>query len=217
MGEGAKKKCAAEARAAKKAKMAKATPESLALTDSEAPAAGAFTDPTTSDVPTQSNAGNSKQTGTAPRVVPSRVNVRSVPTRQSTRSSTQLTTLGSVTGKNHASASLKFQGIDNGKTHPKRSATARAMALLQELQFSETEDIEDDPDGVFTGNEEVDMITELDEDEDEDDDGSDTGVEVIQEPAVARKGLPKPKVPAVRKKPNLQAIDKEGSSDESGE
>jgi hypothetical protein len=218
MGEKAKKKRAADARAAKKAKMASAS------TDPMPP-----TVPTSSDVPTQSNAGNSKKTGTAPRVrsVPS--SVRSVPTRQSTgtRSIGSSSTLGA--SKKHTSANL--EGTDNGKTRPKRSATTKAMALLQELQLSETEETECDPEGVFAGNDEVDMTMETNEDLDEDEDGgsgtseepegSDDGsasessdVEVIEEP-VTRKGLPK--VSAVRTKPNLHTIDEEESSgDESG-
>jgi hypothetical protein len=128
-------------------------------------------------------------------------------------------------GKKHISVNL--EGTDKGKTRPQRSATASALALLQELQFSETEETEHDPEGVFTGNDEVDMIMGLDEDEDEDGgtggdlgDGSDDGseIEVIEEP-VAQKSLPKAtKAVAVRKKPNLQAIDEEeSSSDEFGE
>jgi hypothetical protein len=127
-----------------------------------------------------------------------------------------------------------LEGTDDGNTRPKRSATARAMALLQELQFSETEETECDPEGVFTGNDEVDMIMEtiedLDENEDgetgEDEDGetgekgSDDGsessdIEVIEEP-VTRKG--RPKVSAAQKKPNLNTINEEESSgDEYGE
>src|ERR1700679_1191163 len=161
MGEGAKKKRAAEARAAKKAKTAKATQ----LVEASATAASASTDP--SDVPTRSNARNSKKTDTAPHVrsVPS--GVRSVPTRQSSRSLTSFSTLPVGSGsRKHTSANL--EGTDTGKTRPKRSATVAAMALLQELQFSETEETERDPEGVFTGNDEVDVIMELDEDEDED-------------------------------------------------
>jgi hypothetical protein len=222
MGEKAKKKRAADARAAKKAKTAKAMPveaPASASTDPTAP-----TVPTSSNVPTQSNARNSKKTGTAPRVPSVPSSVRSVPTRQSTHSIGSSSTLG--TGKKHTSANL--EGTDNGKTRPKRSATARAMALLQELQLSETEETECDPEGVFTGNDELDMIMETNEDLDEDEDasggtgeeGSDDGskssdIEVVEEP-VTRKGLPK--VSAVRKKPNPHTIDEEeSSSDESGE
>jgi hypothetical protein len=121
--------------------------------------------------------------------------------------------------------SANLEGTDNDNTRPKRSATARAMALLHELHFSETEETEHDPEGVFnTGNDEVDTIIELDEDEDEDgetsgDEGSEdrSDIEVIEEP-VARKA--QPKVSAARKKPNLQAIasdEEESSSDEFSE
>ena len=85
------------------------------------------------------------------------------------------------------------------------------MALLQEIQLTESdsEETECDPEGV------------LDEDEDEGSDsineGSDDSVEVIEEPVGhTQKGLPK--VSALQKKRDLQAIDEEESndSDESG-
>jgi hypothetical protein len=200
MGEAAKKKRAAEARAAKKAKAAQLE---------EAPAS-ASTDPTSSDIVARSNTSNSKKTGKVPRV-PS--DVQSVSTRQSTRLAlVSSSTLGS--GKKNTSPNL--EGNDNGKSRQKRSATAAALALLQELQVSDTEEAEHDPEGVFSTDNEV-------EDEDGRMDGSDEGsdgsdIVVIEEPrAVAQKGLPK--VPPVRKKPNLQAINEEDSesSDESGE
>ena len=205
MGEGTKKKRAAEARAARKRKLEMANAMQLG----EAPlAAGASTDPTSSDVPTRlgSNARNSKKTGTAPHVMSQ---AASVPSRQSTRSGS----LGSSSrlGSGKKNTSVNLEGTDNGRTRPQRSATAAAMTLLQELQFSETEEAEHDPEGVL----------EL-EDEDEDvgtdgDLGSDDAseIEVIEEP-VARKSLAKPT--KVRK----QAIDEgesssESSSDEFGE
>jgi hypothetical protein len=209
MGEGAKKKRAADARAARAAKKAVKATQPV-----EAPA-GASTDPP-SDVPTQSNAtsGNSKKSS-VPRVPSVPSGVRSVPTRQSTRSLGPSSTLGAG----------KRQTSDNGKPRPQRSATARAMALLQELQFSETEETEEterDPEGVFTGNNEDDAIMELDEDEDEDggtsdDESSDarSDVEVIEVP-VARKGLPKVSA-AVRKKPPPDFQEEESSSEEFGE
>jgi hypothetical protein len=202
MGEGAKKKRLAAAKAAKKDK-AKQLSEALA---------GASTNPTSSDVPTQSKAGNSKKSDKAPRVPPA---VESVPTRQSTRSL--------ATSSKLISASANLEGTDNGKPRPKRAATAAAVALLQELQLSDTEETEEterDPDGVFTGNVEIDKMMELEEDDDDgtgDDegDGSDgSDIEVIEHP-VARKGVLK--VSAVGKKPNLRAIEEnESSSDESG-
>ena len=201
MGEGAKKKRAAEARAARKAK---AAAKAVQLVDSEAPA-NASTEPTTSDIPTGTR---SKKTGTAPRVpsIPSRVQLESAPTRQSAptgtrqsiptgtrRSSRSLqvsssSTLGS--GKNDTPANS--EGTNSGKkTRPQRSATAAAMALLQELQFSGTDEIERDPEGVFTGNDEIDRVMELDDEEDDDEGTSDSGddgsdIEVIEE-SVARK------------------------------
>jgi hypothetical protein len=216
MGEGAKKKRAAVARAAKKAKAAQLV---------EAPASDPAGTSSDVNIATQSNASNLKKTGTAPRVPSISSDKRSVPTRQSTRSlgssaSSSSSTLGS--GKKHTSTNL--EGNDNGKSRPQRSATVAALALLQELQVSETEDAEHDPEGVFTGNAEVDKNMELDEDEDEDGDSDsdedDSDIVVIEEPpAVARKGLPN--VSAVRKKPNLQAVDEDSESssdsDEFGE
>ena len=75
MGKGAKKKCAAAARAAKKAKMTAAK----AKTPVEAPAS-ASTDHTPSDTPTQSNTRNSKKTGTAPCVLSTPSSAQPVPT-----------------------------------------------------------------------------------------------------------------------------------------
>ena len=210
MGERAKKKRAADARAAKKAKMTKTMD----------PASTASAKSTSSEVPTQSNAKNSKKPGTAPRVP-------SAPPRQSTRSSTR--SLGSSStlssAKKHTSTDL--EGTDNGKTRSLRATTAVAMALLQELQFSETEETEGDP-RVLTGNDsdEV-MITESAQDEDEDledsgsgddlgDEGSDDGseVEVIEEPVAQVQKNPPKVVPAVQKKLNLPAIaETESSSD----
>lgn len=216
MGEGAKKKCAAAARAVKKAKMTAAK----AKTPVEAPAS-ASTDHTPSDTPTQSNARNSKKTVTAPRVPSAPSNAQPVPTRQSTRLLSSSSTLRS--DKKHISA-------NDGRTRPLRTATATAMALLQELHFGETEEVEHDPEGVFVDNDEVEEEDEDggsgdDEDDEDDEDGgtdgdegdnngSDTGIEVIEGP-VAHKGPSK--VPAVRKKQKLQAIDEESSSDEFGE
>jgi hypothetical protein len=220
MGEGAKKKRAAEAKAAKKLKKTKETQ----LTDSEAPASASTDhDPTLSDAPAQSKARNSKKTGTVPRVP-------SVPSTVSTRQSNRLLGSSSTLGSVQKHKSVNFEGTDNKKTRPQRLATATAMALLQELQLSETEETEHDPEGVFTGNDEIDMIIELDDEDgetsgdepepEESDDGS--TIEVTEEPqAVARKSLPKVmKVSAVQKKPPLQAIremESESSSDEFGE
>jgi hypothetical protein len=205
MGQGAKKKRAAEARAAKKLKATQ-------LEDSDAPASASTDhdrDPTLSDAPTRSKTRNSK---TVPRVPSVSSSEQSVPTRQSTRLLGSSSTFGSV--KKHSSVNLEGNG--NGKTRPQRSATAAAMTLLQELQLSETKEPEHDQ-GVFTGNDE---IIELDEEEDDEtgDDGSE--MEVIEEP-VTRKSKSlgaNLKASAVRKKPNLQAIgEEESSSDEFGE
>lgn len=206
MGERAKKKRAEEARAAKRAK--KATEQATQL--AEAP------DPTSSNIATGSNVRSSKKPATVPRV-PS--GVQSVSTRQSTRLLGSSSTLGS--GKMRTSANLE---TNNEKTRPQRSTMAAATALLKEIQFSDDEEADRDPEGVFTGNDENDMIMELDEDEDDDldDEGSDDGsdVEVIEDPVApeTRKG----KASAARKKPltKPQAIDEESedsSSDEFGE
>ena len=73
MGKGAKKKHAADARAARAAKKAAKARQPVE------PPAGASTDPTPSDVPTQSDAtsGNLKKTGSVPHVPSVRSGVRS--------------------------------------------------------------------------------------------------------------------------------------------
>ena len=207
MGEGAKKKRAAEARAAKKAKLELAKAAQLEDTPQ---ASGPSTNPASFDITTQSTSSNSKKTGTAPPPPREPSDVRSGSTRRSTRSLVS-STLGS--GKKDTSANLEDD--DNRKSRPKRSATAAALALLKELQVSETEEAEGDPEGVFTGNEDEDDDGGTGGDSDEGSDGSD--IVVIEKPsAVAQKGLPK--VPPVRRKAKLQAIHEDlESSDESGE
>ena len=200
MGEKAKKQRAAVVNAAKKAKVAKAAQPPPASTDT--------TDPTLCDVniATWSNAANLKKT--APP---------SVPIHKSAHS------LGQVASSASSSAmdSGTSGNTDNKKSCPQHSATAAALALLQELQVSDTEGAsEHDPEGVFTGNDEVDKIMDLNEDEDEDggtddsDENSDgSGVVVVEELLVmAWKGLPKAK-----KKLNLQVIDEDWDSSGDGE
>ena len=195
MGEGAKKKRAAEAKAVKKAKKDKET--QLGPPDSS-------TDTTTSGIPTQS-----KKTGTVPRAPSVPSSVRSIATRQSTRARSESSSKLSM-------GSADLEGTDNNKPRSKRSATVAALALLQEIQLSETEETERDPEGVLTDNDEG-------EDEDEDggtgdEEGSDesrdngSDIEVIENPKVTRKGLPK--VSAAQKKRELQVIEEDSSSED---
>lgn len=198
MGERAKKQRAAEAKAAKKAKTANSKAAHLVETPSSL---SASTDTTLPDanIATRSNTSNLKKKAAAP-------------TRQSARSrgsSASSSTLGSGTSsKNHTSANL--EGNDNRKSRPQRSASAAALDLLQELQVSDTEEAEHDPEGVlvFTGNDDEDEDGGTDGDSNE---SSDSDIVMIEElPAVARKTLPK-----VQKKSNLQAIDEEDSDSSS--
>jgi hypothetical protein len=196
MGERAKKQRAAEAKAAKKAKTANLKAAQLAETPSSL---SASTDTTLPDVNVATRSNASKKKAAAP-------------TRQSARShgsSASSSTLGSGTSsKNHASANL--EGNDNRKSRPQRSASAAALDLLQELQVSDTEEAEHDPEGVlvFTGNDDEDEDGGTDGDSNE---SSDSDIVMIEElPAVARKTLPK-----VQKKSNLQAIDEEDSDSSS--
>ena len=206
MGKRAKKQRAADAKAAKKAKKANSNAAQLAETPSSA-----STDTTLPEVniAALSNTSNLKKKAAAPTR-------QSICSRGSSASSS---TLGSGTsGKNRTSANL--EGNDNGKSRPQRAATAAALALLQDLQASDTEEVELDPEGVFTGNDEVDRIMEL-EASASDDGGSDgdsnesseSDIVMVEElPAVARKTLSKPKM---QKKSNLKAIEEEDSESSS--
>jgi hypothetical protein len=208
MGEGAKKKRAADARAARMAK--KKTAEVAEHTVEQPASESVDHDPPTSSdnkIPTQSTAKNPKKKLAAPRVPstrPTRSQASSAPNRR----------LGSAasasSAKNSSSANLKNPDEKTIATRPKRVITATAKALLQEMQFSENDsegntDFEEDLDGGSNG--ESDVI-ELDDD----DDGEDVGDAVIEfvEDGLAlatRKGVPMPEVPAgsrgAQKKPKV--------------
>jgi hypothetical protein len=179
MGERAKKKRAAEAKAARNSKAKKATEVSSELEEgptSTNPTTSniklptgtrskakktveqvtqlmedpASTDPTSSDIrlPTQSK--NFLKKGAAAPRVPS-----SASTRHSTRSIKPSSKLGS--GEKHTS--VKGHDDESIATRPKRSATAAANALLQQLQITseiESTDFED-PNGEC--NDEINMRT----------------------------------------------------------
>jgi hypothetical protein len=166
MGERAKKKRAAESKAARNTKKA-------AKQESQLEEGPASSDPTTSDIrlPTRSKAktveqanqiikhpasneptrSNAKISRAAP---PSRVPSESSQsaTRHSARSFSSSSKLGNKSAKDHIDETIE--------TRPKRSATAAANALLQQLQIDENEsDFEEDLDGG--SNDETDMITKV--------------------------------------------------------
>jgi hypothetical protein len=164
MGACAKKKRVAESKAKKAAKQASQLEEGPA-----------FSDPTTSDIklPTQSKAkkavekanqimkypASTEPTGSNPKIsgaappTRSRVPSSQTSTRHSTRSLSSSSKLGNTSAKGHIDETI-------GRARPKRSATAAANALLQQLQIDETEsDFEEDLDGG--SNDETDMITKV--------------------------------------------------------
>jgi hypothetical protein len=154
MGEAAKKRRAAEAKAARKAKKdaERATQPAANLP--------ASVDPISSGIKPLNSSGSkySKKS----KVVPQEKMPRAPPsnsTRRSARSRSTSAAVSSGSGEQHTSASLSTGNIS---TRPHRLATAAAEALLQQVRLSEDTVFEEDPDGDSDG--EADM--ELDEDED---------------------------------------------------
>ena len=183
---------------------------------SQAVGSSASTDRTSSfkKLPTK----NSKKTGTAAAHVASFAS-----TRSSTRSLVVSSTLDS--GKKHTSAN------DESKvTRPERSATVAARALLEQLQYNETEDsdFEEDPQADNGSNDEseTDMVIELDDNDDvaigNDDDGSSDGdgdgsdIEVVEVGNLKKKQGRVAPAKATRKDlPNTNDSEKESGSDDS--
>lgn len=221
MGEGAKKKCLADAAAARKAKKA----AEKATQPVESPASD---DPTgtSSDIkqPTRSNAKNSKKIGASGRI----------PSSSSTRRSTRSISTSGLSGEKHTSAGCNNEST---ATRPQRSASAEARALLCQLQFTETEgtDFEEDDEDLDDGG--ADMIIELDDGDgavsgDDEHYGDESDVEILDNDQdltdlvapPTRKGLPKASAVSrsvqAQKKPKLKSVDEEessGSSTEPGE
>lgn len=147
------------------------------------------------------------------------------------RHSTRLLGSSSKMGSGEKRVSAKDHNNEESTTatRPKRSATAAANALLQQLQISEDEELED-PDGELnnetdngTDFEDPDGEMELDDESDEgsgDDDGSD--IEVVDQGKIKpmASATQKGKGPAashhVQRKPK-PPIDEDPSSDETGE
>ena len=206
MGEGAKKKCVADAKAARKAKKAAEDPDP----------------PSDNNPPAQSKTKNPKKKGTAAP----RVHVASVTaTRRSTRSN-----IGSLSGKKDTSAAKDYNN-ENKSTHRERSATIAAKALLDQLKISEDEDTTDfdqDPqaDGESNDDWETDMIMELDgnddgaigDDDDDDSDGNGSEIEVVEDGNLKTKhrGLVAPAKATRKDLPNANE-EESSSSDEDGE
>jgi hypothetical protein len=220
MGERAKKKRVAESKEARLAKRTKKDASEL----EEGPA----TDPTsatTSEIPSRRSRSKVKTAAEQSRVTSRVPSSASTQVRQSTRISSKL-----VKGHDDDESTMA--------TRPKRAATVAANALLQQLQISKDQELED-PDGE--SNDETDKSTdfedpdgdmELDEGLDEgsvddkgsgDDDGSD--IELIDHGKIkpVASATQKGKGPAashhVKRKPKPPSIDEDSDSgsDESGE
>ena len=236
MGERAKKKRAADARAAR---IAKKTADALAVQPTEGPSSESAEPTGTSSqagnssgnkLPTQSS---SKKKSVAHRVASSTASTSH--TRRSTRSLVVSSTRAPSSYKKKKSA--EDHSDDKKATRPERSATVAARALLEQLQYAETEDtdIEEDPEegdgdsdgnGNGNGNGNNSSDSNGNGDDDDDDDGSE--IEVVEvgnlkmkqrlvAPAKAtRKKLPGAPAKATHKEPP-SANEEEPSSDEDGE
>lgn len=209
MGEGVKKKRAAEARAARKAKKA---------------AEQAPTDPASSDdnLPTRS-----KKTGAA---APSRVLASTSTSKQAAKcqsvegsastdhTGTRRSTRSLLASASSSKSAKGHRDTGNNEsivaTRPERVATAAAKALLERLQFSETEDtdLEEDPDGGSNGDLETDTIIELEDDDgviSGNGNGNESGIKVARAPT---------KVARTRNVPNPDEEESSGEdSEEAGE
>ena len=207
MGERAKKKRAADAKAARKAKKAAEDPDP----------------PSDNNLPSQSKTKTSKKKAAAPRV-----RVASV---TSTRCSTRSHVVSSTVGSSKKNTSVAKNNNGSKLTGRERSATIAAKALLEQLKISEDEDTTDfdeDPqgDGEADGKSNVnwselktDVIIEPDDNndstisgnDDDDSDGDGSEVEVVEDGT--KQGL------VVRAKATRKdTIEEESSeSDEEGE
>ena len=222
MGETAKKRRAAEAKAACKAKK---DAEQATQPAANLPAS---VDPISSGTKPL-NSSDSKYPKKS-KVVPQEKMPRAPPSnsiRRSTRSRSTSAAVSSRSGEQPTSVSL---GTGNIATRPRRLATAAAEALLQEVQLNEDTDFEEDPDDKL--DEEADM--ELDEDEDgstitigDDNESSSDDIEFVEGGKIelslvaptTQQGLAR--VSAVsrgaqKKAPKVQVVEEEdeGSSDE---
>ena len=213
---------------AKKKVPAPCVPSSTAKQAAQSVEGPASADRTSSDkkLPTRFNTKNPKKTGTVAGAASG-----SFPaTRHSTRSLVASSTLGS--GNKRTSA--KDKDNENKTTRPERSATVAARALLEQLQFNDTEDTDfiEDPqaDSGSDDESEADMIIELDDGaiSGDDDDGNGSGngsdIEVISDIEVVedsnlktKRGLVAPAKATRRDLPNTNDLEEESSSDEVGE
>lgn len=167
MGEAAKKKRAAEAKAARNAKK-----DANQTQAAESPPASV--DPILSGTKPPSDSKYSKKSKAVPEE--KMPHVPSISTRHSTRSRSTLAAATSGSGEQpHTSAGLRTENI---ATRPRRSATAAAEALLQQVRLIEDNE---DPDG----DSDSETYMELDGDEDGsaiggDNEGSSDDIEFVE-------------------------------------
>jgi hypothetical protein len=147
MGETAKKKCAAEAKAARKAKK----DAEQATQPVEGPPASVDPILSGNKPPNSSDSKYSKKSKAVPQEKMPRA-CQSISTCHSTRSRSTLAAVSSGSGEQRGS----------NATHPRRLATAAAETLLQQVRLVEDSDFEEHLDGNSDSKEEI----ELDDNED---------------------------------------------------
>jgi hypothetical protein len=211
MGETAKKKRAAEAKAARKAKK----DAEQATQPVEGPPASVDPILSGNKPPNSSDSKYSKKSKAVPQEKMPRA-PRSISTRHSTRSRSTSAAVSSGSSEQRGS----------NATRPRRLATAAAETLLQQVRLVEDSDFEEDLDGNSDSEEEI----ELDDDEDGtmiggDNRSSGDDIEIVEGgeielgPAAPTTQRSRARVSAVsrgaqKKVPKVQVIEEEESSDE---